>query len=456
MQIKLKLTIQFIGIVSLILMLSFIIIHLNTIRYRHNEFKDLLKHKGITASGNYFRLHERSPDLLKFIDLNLKNRIQNENEFIFTQKNELIYQCRTPNGLNISQEYLNFLRLHPNEMFKIGETELLAFEVLHKGARYLVISTGIDHYGNTKVRNRGSVLIILFCIIVLVVAIAGWFFSKRALEPITSVIEKAEQISPDNLSARLEKSRNNDEIGRLINTFNNLLGRIEEAFKLQKLFVASASHQIKNPLTAITAQLEVSLLSERSTETYRNTLKSVLEDIRELNELTVQLMELARISNHQDIAFERFRIDETLWEIREIFHTKYPGYRYDYQIIELPEDENQLYIKGNETLIKNAFLNLAENACKYSEDKSVKVSLEYRQNQIMVRFSDKGTGMTEQEIALIFEPFYRGIQHIGIKGHGIGLPLVYQIMKLHNAPISVHSIPGTGTVFTLTFAVNSN
>src|SRR5690606_28984676 len=97
----------------------------------------------------------------------------------------------------------------------------------------------------------------------------------------------------------LKVPNQNDEIGRLSITFNNLLDRIENAFRLQKTFVANVSHELKNPLTKISSQLEVSLLKERSVSDYQNTISSVLDDIRELSQLSNSLLELAKVSEER-------------------------------------------------------------------------------------------------------------------------------------------------------------
>lgn len=440
------------GIVSLILAVCFIFIAINNEKYRYKEFHDLLKNKGTTISNIYFQVRTVHPELLSIIDKTVKDRVQNDNVLIFNKWNQLIFSSHINYYPKLNT--LNFGKIRKNKTLEltIDDYEVLGFLIKHEQQEYLIVSSGYDTYGHKKVKKRGLVLITLFFVIIIFVAIAGWFFSYRALLPIRRVVEKVEQISPHNLNARIEKNKNKDEIGRLINTFNNLLDRIEEAFKLQKLFVASASHQIKNPLTVITSQLEVSLINERNNEEYRKTISSVLEDIKGLNELTFQLMDLARISYSQDIAFEIIRLDDILWDIQKLMSSKYPEFNYNYSIINLPENENDLCILGNDTLLKNALLNLSENACKYSADNAVFVSLQYQADKIIVKFRDNGPGISHDEIHLIYEPFFRSRNIDKIKGHGIGLALVKQIMNLHQAEISVNTKLGIGTEFTLAFS----
>jgi signal transduction histidine kinase len=166
-------------------------------------------------------------------------------------------------------------------------------------------------------------------------------------------------------------------------------------------------------------------------------------------------MELARISYSMDIPFETIRIDEILWNTKEYMVHKYPSYNYQYNIISLPENESQLCIYGNETLLKSAFINIAENACKFSPDRTVVVTLEYKLKELIIRFLDKGPGIKNDEKDLIFEPFYRSQLNPGVKGYGLGLALVKQIMNLHNANINIITEKGKGTEFILVFNTNS-
>jgi signal transduction histidine kinase len=455
MQIKARLTAQFTLIVSTILLLSFIVIHITTINYRYNEFYALLNNKTKTISTLFVRLRQIDSRLFPLIDISIKDRIYNENIFIFDEKDKLVFKSNSKIYINISEPDL--IKTRQLKYFEMAENgyDIVGKTFKHGKDEYIIIAGGIDKYGHNKVRNRGLTLVYIFFIIVGFVAVAGWFFSAKALLPITRVIQKVEEISPYNLSSRIDKSPNQDEIGRLINTFNNLLDRIEEAFKLQKLFVASASHQLKNPLTTITSQLEVSLINNRTNQAYKDTITSVLEDIKDINNLTFQLMELARISYSMDIPFETIRIDEILWNTKEYMVHKYPSYNYQYNIISLPENESQLCIYGNETLLKSAFINIAENACKFSPDRTVVVTLEYKLKELIIRFLDKGPGIKNDEKDLIFEPFYRSQLNPGVKGYGLGLALVKQIMNLHNANINIITEKGKGTEFILVFNTNS-
>jgi len=238
----------------------------------------------------------------------------------------------------------------------------------------------------------------------------------------------------------------------LITIFNNMLSRVEGAFSVQKTFVANVSHELKNPLTKITSQLEVTLLNERDNQEYRETISSVLEDIKEINQLSNSLLELAQLSrSDSSFSMDRVRLDEILWEIRESIEAVDPTYQVKIEITDLPEDESRLYVHGNPHLIKTALRNVIENACKFSEDKTAYVALTCEKPGLVVTVRDKGPGMDEKDLAQAFQPFFRSQATAKTKGYGIGLSLSQRIVELHHGQITIDSVPLEGTVVRVLF-----
>jgi signal transduction histidine kinase len=231
-----------------------------------------------------------------------------------------------------------------------------------------------------------------------------------------------------------------------------MLDRIESAFKIQRTFVANASHELKNMLTVITAQLEVSMMKERSVPDYQRTIQSVTEDIKNLNIVSNRLLELAKLSADDTInQSNAVRIDELIWQCRSEILKRNAHNKVNFVIEELPEEEEKLYLKGSETLLKTSFLNLMENACKFSPNKEVIVGLTINDKHIQITFTDRGIGIPAEDLPYIFEPFHRGKNTLNIRGHGIGLSIVSRIIQLHKGIIRVYSKLNEGTTFTVEF-----
>jgi signal transduction histidine kinase len=275
------------------------------------------------------------------------------------------------------------------------------------------------------------------------------------MSPVARIVNQVDKILPSDLSARLNAPNNHDEISRLVITFNGLLDRIQFAFRMQKSFISNVSHELKNPLSVIIAQLEIALDKDRRREEYRTTLSSVLEDIRALNDVTEKLLQLARVhSEDANIAFELVRLDEIMLQTRATLLRLHPDYHIAFDIEGMPESEEQLCVRGNEPLLRSAFQNLMDNGCKFSPDKRVEVKIYFDPalaGRHRVEIADRGPGIPTKDLQLIFQPFYRSSQSIQVRGSGIGLSLVDSIMRLHRVALDVTSAQGKGTTFSLSF-----
>jgi signal transduction histidine kinase len=301
--------------------------------------------------------------------------------------------------------------------------------------------------------NLTQILSFVFLVSIAIVAFGGWIFARQALAPVSRIMNQVDALLPTDMSQRLEPNNQYDELSRLVITFNKLLDRIQQVFKVQKMFVSNVSHELKNPLNIIVSQAEIALAKDRSPEEYKTTLESILVDVKELNETGDRLMQLARINAEEaNIRFQPLRIDEVIWEVKEQLLMNHPEYKINFEVGNLPENEAELFIQGNEHLLKTAFINLMDNGCKYSGDKKVKVKLYFSpEGEKIVLVSDNGPGIPEEELSLIFNAFYRSASTSSVRGSGIGLSLVESILKLHDIKLEIRSKVGEGTSFLLKF-----
>jgi signal transduction histidine kinase len=268
------------------------------------------------------------------------------------------------------------------------------------------------------------------------------------------VIDEVDQITATNLHKRVKVGRSKDEIAHLAVTFNQMLDRLEGSFMMQKNFVANASHEFRTPLTSMKGQIEVMLMQQRKEEDYIRTLSSINEDINNLSELLQSLSELAKLNvEFIEDAFEPIAVIDLVLDARAELLKNKPRYSIDLDVQNISGDEEPGRITGNVALIKSAITNLMDNACKFSPDMRVMVTILFS-GEVAIQFRDEGIGISESEIRHIFEPFYRGNDTRNIAGHGIGLSLVKRIIEFHNGTITVKSKQGSGTVFTITMPIH--
>lgn len=438
MQIRTRLTFSFSMIVSGILLAGFVLIYFLSSSYSENEFYGRLRDKANTTAELLIRVEQIDTSLLRVIDRANRDVLYRENITVFNYRNEKIYSTSDTLPFRLSRSLLNEVRSKKEVRIKEGELEILGILYTYRFNRFVVLASAEDQFGHSKIQNLRATLVALYILLLLIVSLTGWFFSGRALQPIANVMNEVEEISPGSLNQRLVESSQTDEIGRLAATFNKMLDRIEKAFKLQKTFVANVSHEMRNPLAKITSQLEVSLLKERSSDEYQATVRSVLEDIRELNRLSGNLLSLAKVSSDEALPdLRRLRMDELLFEARDQVKRLHPQYKVQLDFQALPEEEDWLFLQGNEQLLRTAVVNLMENGCKFSDDHTVRAVLYADSSGIKAEFRNRAAAFSEDEIPFIFQPFYRSRSTADIRGHGIGLSLVERIVRLHGGRIEV-------------------
>jgi len=452
MQIRTKLTLQFTLLVSAIICGSFILIYVLADQYTSHDFHKRLRQKAISSAILLLKVEEVDSTLLKTIDLYKKDNLYRENISIYDDQGFEIYTSNDTIHFDTTQSLFTRIKKRGDITFSRNEFSAVGILFSDQDKRYTLLAEAIDSDGRTRLMTLRKLLSLLFVVLVAIVGWAGWFYSGRALAPIKKVMNEVERISTVNLSHRLQESKNPDEIGKLVIIFNHLLSRIDNAFTLQKTFVSNVSHELKNPLTKITSQLEVTLFKDRLATEYKETIQSVLEDIKELNHLSNSLLDLASLSQPEvSISTTKVRIDEILWEIRDIVQSINPAYKVNFHTVSMPLNEADLYLQANSHLLKIAIQNLIENACKFSDDNVATVSLFCSPTELEIRIFDKGPGIEPTELQNIFQPFYRSNKTSQVKGHGIGLSLSQRIIDLHNGAIEIESTLGEGTQVTVVF-----
>lgn len=453
MQIRSKLTIQFAILVSAILLVSYSFIYFFSKQNYEDNFYSRLRSKANSTAELLLNLENfESRNLLRIRDNSNKDLLYNQNIAAYDSCFERIYIANDSIDLHIDvpvvQEVLEKKEVRINH----GDMHILGLVYATPNGNLILFSGAIDQNSYENIGFLQQVLIILFFLFILISIASGYLFAGAALNPISQLINQVKGLSVNKLEERLSESENKDEIGLMIETINELLSRIEQAFNLQKTFISNVSHELKNPLTKISSQLEVALLSKRGSEEYIQTISSVLEDTRELANITESLLELNKIRvNDYFKHFKALRLDEILFEARSNTLKLDKKYKVMIQADSFPENEENLMIRGDEHLLITAFKNLIENACKFSfENKAeVEIKVDEENRKIFISIINLGKGISSNELKNIFEPFYRSEKTANIKGYGIGLSLVEKIFEIHQAKINVESKENEKTVFTV-------
>lgn len=450
MRIQSRLTLQFILIVAGIMLVAGLYVYFHFQNTLLNEFHATLRSRAIMMAEMTIG-HLPEPGDHPRYDPGKASVGYTENVAIYDISLRRLYNYHASSP-PFSESQLHAVRAQGERCFIRNDYYVLGFLYEAQNGRvYLLFSEGIFNPHDLAILRR--LLIGVFFIFILVVAFGGWFFAGQALAPLRSVMNQMDNLLPAHMGRRLQPSPQQDEIHRLIVTFNQLLDRIEQAFNTQKLFLSNISHELKNPLSVIIAQIEVILNKERPSAEYRQTLESVLEDARALSDVSDRLMQLARLTAEDAaINFHKIRVDELIWEAKAWLLRLHPQYRIHVEILSLPPDESRLLITANEQLLKTALFNLMENGCKYSDDNTVKVYLSLAPDgDPAIDIEDNGIGIPPEDMPFVFEPFYRSARTGRIKGSGIGLSLVKTIAELHHISLRLINRPEGGLRVELRF-----
>jgi two-component system, OmpR family, sensor histidine kinase ArlS len=450
LDIRSRLTVQFTLLVAFILFIFSLGIYTFSANYRKSEFYSRLETRTVSTARMLTEISEFRYDWEEIIENNTISALPEEKIWIFNPLNRLIYSSPDNDSLRISKDLLYDIRLNNQFRFKEGKYEAIGLVYTYSNYQYVIIVSALDKYGRSKLNFLILILSVGFVASIGITVLSGRVYAKHALNPISDIIREVDGISASNLHLRVNEGNRRDEIARLAITFNRMLARLESAFEMQKSFVSNASHELRTPLTSLTSQLEVSLMKSRKNQEYKAILESLLEDIRNLNYLSNGLLDLAKASSDITlITLQPIRMDEILWETSEELMGRKKEYHITIQFSEPIEDEKELTVQGNMQLLKTAMINLMENGCKYSPDKSVTITLLVKANHIMISFIDNGVGIDKEDLERIFEPFFRAKNVKGIPGSGLGLPLTYKIIQLHKGTFLIDSELNRGTTITV-------
>jgi two-component system OmpR family sensor kinase len=290
------------------------------------------------------------------------------------------------------------------------------------------------------------------------VGVTGVVLTRRALRPIDRIVARARQIGESSLSERLPRPEQQDEIGRLVDTLNDMLARIEDSFEVQRRFTADAAHELQSPLSRLRTELEVTMRRPRDTAEYEETMRSCLEKVGRLSILTRELLTLARLDAEQGRAALPAVVPLGPLLEGAVRRLASEAERRRVAIALHPSHALSLSVRCAEGLADLVFTNVLDNAVKFSPPGGqVMVDAVADGPEVVVAVSDQGPGIPAEEISRVFERFYRGrsARATDSTGFGLGLAISRAVVEHHGGRMSVESAPGAGATFRVRLPVAS-
>lgn len=435
-KIALNLSIAF----SLLFGIVMAVIYMSFNDFRRDEFKERFRQRLEFTSHFIAKSKDFEEEAPVFFNENSDNILLNETILIFNGQKELVYS--TIKDRNVTWNNALLKELDDKKVIYSEKTVPEIYAALRKinGENYYILTSAFDTNGKSKLEYLKYLLVTAYVMSTLLIGFFSYYFMGQFLRPLEDLNQEISEVTAHKLTTQIPVRQSNDEINVLAQSFNTMIARLDDVFQSQKDFTASASHEIRTPITRMAFQLENLIkFGQHSPETLVS-LKQIQKDVYQLSDLTNSLLLLTKFDkeNIQSI-YEEVRIDEVIFESFEAVEKSYPNLKMDFLISENTSENALLTIKGIQSLLDIVFINLFKNAAVYSENTEVDVLITETDEQLIVDVISRGTTIPEEEQPRLFEAFQRGINSQNISGSGLGLRIVKRILEYHGAGISYTS-----------------
>jgi heavy metal sensor kinase len=325
---------------------------------------------------------------------------------------------------------------------------VLVREISAGGQKYRIqVAAPMDDFYDAI--DQFKLMILLLSPLLLILASAGgYWLSRRALAPVDQITRAAQDINSNSLAKRLDIPQSGDELQRLSETLNSMLGRLESSFNRITQFTADASHELRTPLALMRTTTEVSLRTSQTVADYREAQQEVLAELEKTSSLVEKLMLLARADagvetlqhapvNLAECLRDACKDGKVLAAAKQLTFTE-------------GIESSELIVEGDSHALHRLFLILIDNAVKYTPSGgSITVGLKRTDASAVAEFRDTGIGISADDLPNIFERFYRAdkARSREFGGVGLGLSIARWVAEAHRGSIEVQRTPGSGSVF---------
>ena len=315
------------------------------------------------------------------------------------------------------------------------------------GVRYISSLRNADG----KVLMYTLIAVAVGLIIVLVVGLSGYYFIRSIIKPVRQMSETARRIAQGDFSAKIDKMYD-DEIGELSDSINDMASELDANEKLKNDFISRVSHELRTPLTAIKGWAETMQYGVPDRITLEKGMSVIVKESSRLTSLVEELLDFSKLqSGRLTMQMERMdilaEIDEAVYMLKERALSEGKHLLYDD-----PEDMPIIY--GDRNRLKQVFLNVIDNALKYTPEGGmigVQVYQDFKEHTIKVVVADNGCGIDPEDLPKVKDKFYKANQKIN--GSGIGLAVADEIIKMHKGTLELESSPEVGTTVTITIPI---
>lgn len=451
MSIKYKIALLFALLVTVILAIVSLSVYFFSAKERNDTFRTRLKNRAVSTARVYASIKDSNFSVLRRMDAAAVASLYDKSISIagYNDAYDYMYSDKPGDSLYLSKTILERAKIENEYFFTYKNKKSIAIQHVDSTNNFIVAVAASDSDGQGYLEQLKKILLVALALATGLSFLAGLVFAKNLVRPIKKITGEVNLITFNDLSQRIKINKARDELTNLAETFNHLLDRLQDSFAIQRRFISNASHELSTPLTSISSQLEVAMQKNRSSEEYKDLIWSVFEDIKDLQQLTHSLLDIAKAGSQGSIDLSEVRLDEVFLKVISDVQKLNKDYNVLLNFEVFPEDEKLLTVFGNANLLYIAFKNIIENGCKYADNHQSDITALFDKTNIIIKVANHGDVIAESDIENIFQPFFRTGSAQGKPGFGLGLTLTRRILSLHKGVINVQSNPEKGTIFTI-------
>ncbi|HWB60268.1 MAG TPA: ATP-binding protein, partial [Chthoniobacteraceae bacterium] len=336
------------------------------------------------------------------------------------------------------------------EMTKRGAKLLVVSDPTPVNGRNYLVEVGISETQINEVLGRfATTLAIGLPVFVAIAVFGGYMLVGRALAPVQEITGAAQEITLHHLDMRLPPINTGDEIEKLSNTLNQMIGRLHRSFQMSSRFTADASHELRTPLTIMRGELENLLLDKTTPPSLAEVLNSLFEETERLSRIVEGLLALSRLDTGE-AQMRRTKLD--LSELASTTAEQMCLLAEEKKINLTCSTNGRVSVEGDPSKLKQVVVNLLDNAIKYTPaGGEIRVSVESKEGRAQLHVADTGPGIPDGALPHVFDRFYRAdeVRSREVEGTGLGLSIVQSICAAHGGTIAVKNLDKGGCCFTV-------
>jgi len=444
MKIKDRLALHFTLISTGLLLVVLCSVYFIFLKFLQADFYARLTDRTMVTAKLYLEADEISRDALNKVRSQYLNKLSDEVIRIYDSNNKATFiGDRAQYWTN---DTIDKVRSAGKLQFKDGDRQVVGIFYKDNQGDFVIIAAATDLSSISRLGKLAKIMLAAFILIALLLLLTGRWIADKILLPLRHFMDDVKKVGSANLEFRVKESETKDEVNQLAQSFNRLMEELEQAFILQKTFVANASHELRTPITSVIMTTELALSKERQVTEYQKILESILEDTSRMENTITGLLTLAKmdleLSGAQLVPLQLDQIlveIKTEWEKRNNLTIK----------LSIAPTADRAKTLANNTLLLIALNNVIANAFKFSNDQPINISLDSSADHHIISITDTGIGINPDELNSIFKPFYSRAKQVGKNGEGMGLYMSAKIINLFKGALTVASQIGQGSTFSI-------